>query len=258
MDKRKLLIADGSDALRDTLADMFRGSYQVFCCATGYEVRELLQKCAPDIMVMDVMLAGVDGISLLQWSREQGIGSRVLVTTRLDNDYVVEAAMRLGAGYVIMKPYDLSALAARVEDLSHSLQPVAAAAAGPEKQVTGMLRALGFKPKHRGFACLREAVLICAREEHQSVTKILYPEVARRCGCTASHVERNIRSAIQAAWTVRDENIWRLYFSPDSSGYIPRPTNAAVISRLADGIRMCRSDQEMFVQKEQNIYKNIG
>jgi two-component system response regulator (stage 0 sporulation protein A) len=121
-----------------------------------------------------------------------------------------------------------------------------------------MLRALGIQPKLRGFACLREAVLICAREEHQSVTKILYPEVARRCGCAATHVERNIRSAIQDAWASRNENVWRLYFTPNSSGDIPRPTNAAVISRLADSIRTRKSEGEAFVQKEQNIYKNIG
>jgi two-component system response regulator (stage 0 sporulation protein A) len=258
MEKRKLLIAEGSDVLREMLADMFRGSYQIFCCATGYEVRELMQKVAPDLMVLDVMLPGIDGISLLQWARGQGIGSQVLVTTRLDSDYVMEAAAGLGAGYVMMKPYDLSALAARVEDLSRLLMPPVVSCTDPESQVTGMLRALGIQPKHRGFACLREAVLICAREEHQSVTKILYPEVARRCGCAASHVERNIRSAIQAAWTSRNESVWRLYFTPDSSGHISRPTNAAVISCLADSIRSQKSKNMDFAKEEQKMYKNIG
>lgn len=258
MEKRKLLVAEGSAELRGMLADMFRGSYQVFCCATGYEARELMSDFTPDIMVLDVMLPGIDGISLLQWAREQGIGSRVLVTTRLAGDYVVEAAARLGAGYVMMKPYDMSALAARVEDLSRSLQPTLASCADPAGQVTGMLRALGFQTKLRGFVCLREAILISAREEYPSVTKILYPEVARRCGCAASHVERNIRSAIQAAWSARNENVWRLYFAPDSRGSIPRPTNAAVISRLADSIRTRKPAGESFVQTEKNLYKNIG
>jgi hypothetical protein len=50
-------------------------------------------------------------------------------------------------------------------------------------------------------------------------------------------VERNIRSAIDAAWSKRDENVWRLYFTPDSQGKMDKPTNAAFISRLADSIR---------------------
>lgn len=258
MEKKKLLIAEGSSELRDMLADMFRGSYRVFCCATGYEAREQLSKEVPDLMVLDVMLPGIDGISLMQWARDQGIGSRVLVTTRLSGEYVVEAAVRLGAGYVMMKPYDMSALATRVEDLSRSLLPASVSCTDAAGQVTGMLRALGFQTKLRGFACLREAVLICAREEHPSVTKILYPEVARRCGCAASHVERNIRSAIQAAWTKRNENVWRLYFTPDSHGNIPKPTNAAVISRLADSIRTGRKGREDSGQTEKNMYKYTG
>jgi two-component system response regulator (stage 0 sporulation protein A) len=149
----------------------------------------------------------------------------------------MEAAARLGVGYVMMKPWDLSAVAARIEDLSRSLTPAATIGTDPEAQVSGLLLALGIRPKLRGFACLREAVLLSAREEHLSVTKVLYPEVARRCGCGAGHVERNIRSAIDAAWTVRDENLWRMYFSPNSEGKISRPTNAAFISRLADTIR---------------------
>lgn len=258
MEKRRLLIAEESAELREILADMFRGSYQVYCCTTGYEASELLTKCVPDIMVLDVMLPGIDGISLLQWAREKGMDCPALITTRLPSEYILEAAARQGAGYVMMKPYDMRALAARVEDLSHSLQQVAVVRENPAGQVTGMLRALGFPPKLRGFACLREAVLISAQEEYPSVTKILYPEVARRLGCAASHVERNIRSAIEAAWLNRDENIWRLYFTPDSSGRIPRPTNAAVISRLADSIRAGRRVGDSFMHMEQNMYKNIG
>lgn len=238
MEKQKLLIAEGSGELLGMLCDMLRGSYEVCCCADGYAAQKHMLQFLPDLMILDVMLPGVDGISLLQWSLEQGIQSRVLITTRLASDYVLEAANRLGAGYVMMKPYDMRALAARLEDLSQSVQPVAALHPEPETQVSGMLLALGFRPKLRGFACLREAVLLSAREEYQSVTKVLYPEVARRCGCKAGHVERNIRSAIDAAWAGRDETVWRLYFAPDSKGQVPRPTNAAMISRLADSLRV--------------------
>lgn len=237
MEKRKLLVAESSEELRCALRDMFRGSFQVCCCADGYEARKLLSGFAPDVMVVDVMLPGIDGISLLQWALEQGIRSRVLLTTRLASDYVLEAASRMGVGYVMLKPCDLGALAARVEDLSRSLAPAAAMNADPGSQASGLLLTLGIRPKLRGFACLREAVLLSAREEHVSVTKVLYPEVAKLCGCRSSHVERNIRSAIDAAWETRDENVWRMYFTPDSAGKMARPTNADFISRLADSLR---------------------
>ena len=237
MEKRRLLVAESSEELRGALQDMFRGSFQVRCCADGCEARKILSEFRPDVMVVDVLLPGMDGISLLQWALEQGIRSRVLLTTRLASDYVLEAASRLGVGYVMLKPWDPGSLAARVEDLSRSLAPAAAISPDPGTQASGILLTLGVRPKLRGFACLREAVLLSAREEHMSVTKVLYPEVAKRCGCRGAHVERNIRSAIDAAWNKRDENIWRLYFTPDGKVNVERPTNAAFISRLADSIR---------------------
>lgn len=237
MEKPKLLIAEATDDLRKLLSDLFRGKYQVCCCADGYEAQKQIGLFAPDVMVVDVMLSGMDGLSLLQWAADQGFSPKVLLTTRLPSDFIMVAATRLGVSYVMLKPWDTGALVARVEDLTRVAQTSAMVGVDPASRVSSVLLALGIRPKLRGFACLREAVLLSAREEHQSVTKVLYPEVAKRCGGRGTHVERNIRSAIDAAWNKRDENIWRMYFTPDSQGNVERPTNAAFISRLADSIR---------------------
>ena len=241
MEKQKLLIAESSEELRDTVCDLFRGTFQVYGCKDGYEAQKILCEYTPDIMLVDVMLPGIDGLSLVQWALERGIRSQVLLLTRFASEYVMETAARLGVSYVMMKPFDLSALAVRVEDLSRSLLPARNIGEDPKSQVSGLLLALGLRPKLRGFACLREAVLISAREECMPVTKVLYPEVAKRCGCQSVHVERNIRSAIDAAWTSRDEAVWRMYFIPDGTGKVSRPTNAAFISRLADCFRVDRA-----------------
>jgi len=241
MERPKLLIAECAEDLRRQLSDLFRGKFQICCCADGYEAQKQIPGFMPDVVVMDVLLSGIDGISLLQWMADQGFRPRVLLTTRLPSDFILAAANRLGVSYVMLKPWDTGALVGRVEDLSRAAEPAAMTASDPVSQVSGLLLNLGVRPKLRGFACLREAVLLSAREEHLSVTKVLYPEVAKRCGCRGSHVERNIRSAIDAAWSKRDENIWRLYFTPDGQGNVARPTNAAFISRLADSIRHSRA-----------------
>lgn len=241
MEKQRLLIAESSEELRDVIYDLFRGTFQVYRCKDGYEAQKILRESAPDILVVDVMLPGVDGLGLVQWALERGIRCRVLLLTRFASEYVMEAATRLGVSYVMLKPCDLSALAARVEDLGKSLVPAGKIGEDPKSQVSGLLLALGLRPKLRGFACLREAVLLSTREECVSVTKVLYPEVAKRCGCQSVHVERNIRSAIETAWETRDETVWRMYFVPDGSGKVTRPTNAAFISRLADCLRTDRA-----------------
>ncbi len=237
MDKLKLLIADGTEDFRVALANMLRGAYQVRCCSDGIRARELLQEFSPDVLILDLMLPGFDGISLLRWAVEWDIRPVVLATSRFVNDYVAEEMSRMGVGYLMLKPCDLSATVARVGDLGQRIRPVVATSPDPASQVSNLLLALGVPTKLRGYAYLREAVVLMAQNPSQSVTKVLYPEVARRCGCAAMHVERGIRSAICTAWSGRDEGVWRLYFQPDASGTIPRPTNAAFISRLADSLR---------------------
>ena len=85
-----------------------------------------------------------------------------------------------------------------------------------------------------GYAYLREAVLLMVENPMQSITKELYPGVARQFGCTSSQVERSIRNAIQQAWEKRSDEVWSTVFQTDNTGTIPRPSNAAFVSRLAD------------------------
>ena len=109
--------------------------------------------------------------------------------------------------------------------------------ADPGSRASALLLTLGIPPKLRGFAYLKEAVILYREDPLQSVTKVLYPEVAKRCGCAPMHVERSIRSAIDAGWKRRDEQVWRLYFQADREGGIRRPSNGEFISRLADSLQ---------------------
>lgn len=250
MHKRKLLIAEGSEELAEALADLFRGSCQVYCCGDGDEARRLLRQLRPDVLILDLMLPGYDGLSLLQWAREQEICPRVLATSRFCSDYVVETSLRLGVRYLMRKPCSVSAMAARVRDLLERELPEAA----PERSTdtAGLLRVLGIPGRLHGSTYLRTAVPLYARDPLQSITKVLYPEVARLCGCKASHVERSIRSAIESGWNRRDDNIWRLYFPVDDTGTVDRPTNGEFIARLAQSLQSAEIVQNT-PEKTENV-----
>ena len=253
MQKRKLLIAEESEELRGALADLFRGSCQVRCCADGSTAQRELLEFRPDVLVLDLMLPGYDGISLLQWSAEHGIRPMVLAITRFCSDYVAESAQRLGVGYLMLKPCSLSALAARVSDLNQRIRIAPELSADEGSRVSSLLLTLGIPPKLRGFAYLKEAVALYREDPLQSVTKLLYPEVAKRCGCAPMHVERSIRSAIEAGWKRRDDRVWRLYFQPDREGRIPRPSNGDFISRLADSLGGMTDSSEIVQNSRENM-----
>ena len=253
MQKRKLLIAEGSVELTDAVAELFRGKCRICSCADGNEARRLISTFRPDVLVLDLMLPGYDGLSLLQWSREQGHHPQVLATTRFWSDYVVEQTQSLGVRYLMRKPCSVSALAARISDLLDRSCPEEASRPEPEGGLRPVLTALGVPPKLRGCTYLHRAIPMFARDPLQSVTKVLYPHVAKCCGCAPAHVERSIRSAIEAAWKKRDENIWKLYFPADATGSIPRPTNTAFIARLAQQLGEGGAVMEETTEIVQNI-----
>ena len=238
METLSLLIADASEEFSTALSNALQGSYRIFTCQTGKETLELLRTEMPDILILDLMLPELDGISLLQYALDDGIRPKTLATTRLLNDYVVESVTRLGVEYLMVKPCDIHATIRRIQDLSKQHIRPLSSGPDPRTHVSNLLITLGISTKLKGYNYLREAILFMRNDPTQSITKELYPSVARICGTSASQVERSIRSAISSAWSHRDDNIWMQFFQPAANGRLRRPTNAVFISRLADRLTL--------------------
>lgn len=234
MDKLKVLIVDSSEDFHKALADALQSVYAVRTVTDGLQALKILPSFSPNVVVLDLLLPGLDGISLLQKIYESGQRPSVLVVTRHNSQYALETTTRMGVDYFMLKPCDIGSVAARIADLCGKLQTPVIAQPKPRTQISGVLLRLGIPTKLRGYSYLREAVLLMADDPNQSITKELYPAVADIFDANAVQIERSIRSAVHTAWERRDEQLWRMYFSPDETGLIPRPTNAAFISRLAD------------------------
>lgn len=230
---RKLLIADCNEDYRTALAAALQSQYQVLCCKTGTEALALLHQEHPDIFVLDLMLPELDGLTLLERVSAKGICPMVLAATPILSDYVFSCAQRLGIEYLVRKPCDIEAIASRVRDLSQRLK-IPEAAVDPSSYVTNLLLSLSISTKHNGFAYLREAVLLMAKDPTQSVTKILYPSIAHTCGCQKENVERSIRTALDKGWEKGSPAVWQKYF-PEAG---QRPSNAVFITRLAEALLM--------------------
>lgn len=236
METRKLLIADSGEEFLQALKETLQGTYHVQTCRDGKEALRLLRAYRPDILVLDLMLPELDGISLLQNAMQDQTCPVVLATSSFINEYVLEAAGKLGVSYLIRKPCDIRATAARILDLTQCACCAPLSQADLRSHASNLLLRLGVPPKRAGYRYLREAIPIIAKNPHLSITKELYPAVAALCQSDGNNVEHAIRSAIHAAWEHRDDRLWRLYFPPDASGHIPRPTNAGFILRLADSL----------------------
>lgn len=227
-----ILLADSSEEFLQELHRLLRQKYRLFSCSDGKHALELLCREKCDMIVLDLMLPGLDGITLLEQAAQAHLHPVILAVTPLLNDYVLRCADRLKIRYLVRKPCDVMAVASRVEDL---LQTLPAPPAKPdEKQVAAdLLLSLGLSPKHDGYNYLIEAICRYARDPNQAFTKVLYPSVGKVFRHNGGHVERSIRNALDAAWKRRDAALWDPYFPPSQT----RPASAAVISRFAEEVR---------------------
>lgn len=237
MDTRRLLLADASVEFCDAMAEMLGGAYELRICHDGMTARTLLDSFRPDLLVLDLTLPGLDGIAVLRTAAGAHHRPAIIVTTRFLSAYIEGAIESLGVDYLMMKPCDLRALGEHIHSLLETAGRTLQVPAGPEVSVANMLLTLNISTKRRGFRYLETAITLFEQDPGQSVTKVLYPAVAKLCGCSGVSVERAVRAAIHCAWECRDEKVWRLYFRPCRDGSVPRPTNTEFIAILAERLR---------------------
>lgn len=104
----------------------------------------------------------------------------------------------------------------------------------------------GFQARQKGYRYLREAVWIACQEPDVliSVTKRLYPEVAKRFNTTDKQVERAIRNAIETAWSNGEPETLKAFFEEIYGDGTIRPTNIEVIEKMVGFFRSTKNSRD--------------
>ena len=228
---QKLLIADSSESFTNKLAGELQAQFQVFTCSDGEKALELLSAYQPDILILNLMLPYVDGLTVLQESTFRP--SMILAITMHMSAYVEQAVHTLDIDYTMVAPSPES-VALRLRDLLKRYDTVSDSG-DTHGWTVHHLHLLNVPTHLDGYRQLCIALPMFAGNPRLLLTKELYPEVAKRCGCQDGRaVEHSIRKAIQAAWRQRDNVTWRKYFSCSSRSHANCPTNKEFICRLAE------------------------
>lgn len=109
-----------------------------------------------------------------------------------------------------------------------------------EKTISDFMLELGIPAHLRGYQFLRSAVEMCVEDMELvgSVTKLLYPDLAKMYQTTDTKIERAIRNAIEVSWDRGNSDLFEELFGYSNTVEYTRPTNSEYIAVVADYIRL--------------------
>lgn len=221
----------------------------------GEDVYHMIKEKEPDVVLLDLIMPKLDGLSVMERiNQDQTIKKhpKFIVISAIGQEGITEDAFNLGAHYYIMKPFDNDMVLNRVRAIKNyiseenrkgvksNLYNEKRTIEHLENDVTDMIHEVGVPAHIKGYQYLRDAIMMVIEEPEMlnSITKILYPTIAKRNQTTPSRVERAIRHAIEVAWSRGNMEIINSLFSYTVSTGKGKPTNSEFIALIADKIRL--------------------
>ena len=220
-------------------------------CGNGLEALQALGKTPVDVIILDVIMPQMDGYSFLEEMNRQPPEHmpQVIVVSALGRDDFIMRAVELGARFYMIKPVDMAVLTSRIREVSGQTpenKPAASRVSLPgraptiDEKLASLFLTIGIPAHIKGYQYLRTAILLTIRDNEiiNSVTKILYPSVAKKYQTTTSRVERAIRHAIEVAWSRGRIDTLNKAFGCRVATKEDKPTNGEFIAMIADKLAL--------------------
>ena len=223
----------------------------------GVKALDIIRNQEPDVVLLDLIMPKLDGLEVMQQvNRDTSLKKRpaFIVISAIGQENITENAFSLGAMYYIMKPFENDMILRRIHQVTEKqmLQPVHQIKGRTveyvseyreknlEADVTNVIHEIGVPAHIKGYQYLRDAIIMSVEDKEviNSITKVLYPTIAKMNKTTPSRVERAIRHAIEVAWSRgKMDTIDELFGYTIHTGK-GKPTNSEFIALIADKIRL--------------------
>jgi len=254
MENLRIFVADSSNETVQNMKSYFDSQRVIDVVGTFNEGSTLiysLKNSKVDVLIIDLYLPNIDGVTILHQIKEERDLQKpkcIIATSAFASERIMKKVSELGVDYFMQKPLNLTNLLDIVNDLRekpverkvNALNLNASNAYDLDTEITTLLHEIGVPAHIRGFMYLRESIKLVYHniEILGNITKVLYPEVAKKYKTTPSRVERAIRHAIEVAWSRgKVDTIEELFGYTVSIGK-GKPTNSEFIALITDKIRM--------------------
>lgn len=260
----RIVLVDDNLEVRNSLTEYFQNVPDIELVGTaenGEEGYKQICNLKPDVAILDIVMPRLDGLGLLErLAQNQSCANTCYIMySAIGNDKVTQKAISLGAHYYIMKPCnDYAVIADRIRQL-YSFMNIPASIQSISKSngiaknmnmpidennlesvITDIIHDIGVPAHIKGYNYLRNAIDLCIHDDEfiNSITKLLYPTVAKNFSTTSSRVERAIRHAIEVAWTRGREEVLTDIFGYTIDTNKGKPTNGEFIAMISDSIKL--------------------
>lgn len=248
--KIKILIGDDSAQYGVSCASALRnlGFFVITRQKDGLVIYDAIKNEQPDVVIIDAVMPGIDAIELIRKTAQLTKKPLYIVTSAYENSFIETQVMNSGASYFMLKPFDVKILGERIKAMLDIDTDITSDAdftrrraghgANLEIIVTDIIHQIGVPAHIKGYHYLREAIICCVNDKEmlESVTKLLYPAVAKKFSTTPSRVERAIRHAIEIAWDRGDIDTLNSFFGYTVNTGKGKPTNSEFIALITDKI----------------------
>ncbi len=248
----KIIIADDSTEFSKNCAKILK-SYGMDVILTekdGLNVISKVKSEKADVLLAEVFMPNLDILGFLENLNKMDAKLRpmVMVMSSFANPRLEKEILEAGASYYFLKPFDINTMAERIIKLSgwrNETSPIVVnnncvTDTELEVMVTDIIHQIGVPAHIKGYHYLREAIILSIKNSEiiNSVTKLLYPTVAKNHATTSSRVERAIRHAIEVAWDRGDIDVLNSYFGYTIQNDRGKPTNSEFIAMISDKLRL--------------------
>jgi two-component system response regulator (stage 0 sporulation protein A) len=243
--RAKVLLADANEEFRALLQRTIEdtGEFEVVgSTGDGTQALQQVQQYHPQLLLLDTVLPGLDGFGVLRQLQLGEDMPQSIIISAFCAQRTVATAAEMGVYAFLPKPCNEESL---LTHMRQAITPETDDASGEfapalEGQVTAIIHEIGVPAHIKGYQYLREAIMIASEDMEviNAVTKVLYPEVAKRFSTTPSRVERAIRHAIEVAWDRGDLEILQKYFGYTVNSTKGKPTNSEFIAMIADRLQL--------------------
>ncbi len=273
MEKKTIVLVDDNASFKESLHMELKKSGYFEVLGTYDDGEDFLLNGPKkiDLLVVDCIMPKIDGIELLKQCKAYGVQyEQVMCTSSITNETLISEMQERKVDYFMLKPIHPKQFVEKCmqlvsnqhkQTINETMIPYDVDIESEEKlqrfqlerEITAILHEIGIPAHIKGYMYLRTAILetYLNMDYLGQITKVLYPEIARRYMTTASRVERAIRHAIEVAWNRGNIDAIDEIFAYTISASKAKPTNSEFIAMISDKLRL----EHRLKMNQSQVYK---